>query len=403
MENNRSRLVAALGSLLVGSCSVVVGLVAPAPASASAMPPTAPRSVYLPPAPLPERPAGTLIWAEKVELPLHPPAAVWRMLYHSRDVHGRDVAVSGFAIVPPRRPGRGGRAVYAWAHGSAGQADRCAPSRDLRANLPPYGGQLVGANVALVATDYDGLGTPGTPTPGVGVAEGRAVLDSVRALAQLPNSGKTGPVVIAGESQGGGAALWAAQLAASYAPRLDVRGVAAFAPAAQLSTIVRSLRRPPYSASLGEVLWYADGLRAAYGGRAQLARVLTRQARQDLGRVENECAAQTLVRWRRRPETAVFAVSPMSLPKPFVSLLHASSPGAIAPKSPILLIQGSSDEVIPPAVTAQLKARYCSLGANVARRLYPGANHEDIVDAATDQALAWISDRFKGRRATSDC
>jgi hypothetical protein len=40
MENNRSRLVAALGSLLVGSCSVVVGLVAPA--SAQAMPPRAP-------------------------------------------------------------------------------------------------------------------------------------------------------------------------------------------------------------------------------------------------------------------------------------------------------------------------------------------------------------------------
>jgi Secretory lipase len=171
MENDRSGLFAALGSLLIGSCPAVVSLVAPA--AGHAMPPAAPRSVYLRPAPLPERSAGTLM------------------------------ANSSAPTSPSSR-----RTTTASGH-------------------------------------------PGTPTPGVGIAEGRAVLDSVHALAQLPNSGKTGPVVIAGESQGGGAALWAAQLAASCAPRLNVRGVAAFAPAAQLPTIVRSLRRPPYWASLG--------------------------------------------------------------------------------------------------------------------------------------------------------
>src|SRR4051794_41542349 len=34
-----------------------------------------------------------------------------------------------------------------------------------RSNLPPYGGPLVARGAELVATDYEGLGTPGEPTP----------------------------------------------------------------------------------------------------------------------------------------------------------------------------------------------------------------------------------------------
>ena len=94
----------------------------------------------MPPRRLPLKPAGTLIWAQKVPLPLNPPATVWRILYHSRSLSGKDIAVSGCALVPTTAAPRGALAVYAWAHGSVGQADRCAPSRDPRNNLPPFGG-----------------------------------------------------------------------------------------------------------------------------------------------------------------------------------------------------------------------------------------------------------------------
>ena len=83
----------------------------------------------------------------------------------------------------------------------------CAPFADVSGNLPPYGGVLVGHGAALVATDYEGLGTPGEPTPYVGIAEGHAVLDSVRAAGQLPGTGRLGAVLLAGHSQGGGAVL----------------------------------------------------------------------------------------------------------------------------------------------------------------------------------------------------
>lgn len=183
--------------------------------ASSASPPSPPGDLYQPPRPLPKRPPGTLIWAQKVSLALNPPATVRRILSHSRSRTGADIAVSGFALIPDTVASRQGRQVYAWAHGSTDQADRCAPSRDLRDSLPPYGGPLVARGVALVATDYQGLGTPGEPTTYDGIAEGHAILDSIRAIKHLPGVEKLGSVLIAGNPQGGGAALWAAELARS--------------------------------------------------------------------------------------------------------------------------------------------------------------------------------------------
>jgi hypothetical protein len=143
-----------------------------------------------------------LIWAERVELELNPPATIWRILYHSRDSINHDIAVSGFAVVPDSPAPSTGRDVYAWAHGTVGLGDQCAPSRDVRNHLPVYGGQQVERGTVLVATDYAGLGTPGVPD-GDSRAEGQTVLDSVRAVQTLPGVGSIDDLVIAGHSQGG--------------------------------------------------------------------------------------------------------------------------------------------------------------------------------------------------------
>lgn len=386
--------------LLFAASSVLLGTNHSTAATGGA-PAAPPGNPYTPPAPLPAHPPGTLIWAQQVPLPLNPPATVWRILYHSRTVSGKDIAVSGFALIPDAAP-NGPRPVYAWAHGSAGQGDSCAPSRHLRANLPPYGGPLVARGAAVVASDYEGLGTPGEPTPYVGVAEGHAVLDSVRAIRSLPNAGVLGPVVIAGESQGGGAALWAAQLARSYASDLDARGVVALAPAAQLTTIVGALRRLPFRRYLGAALWAIDGLKAGYPSRIDLSTLLTAKARRDLHKVARECATRTIARWRGQTVSAVFRHNPLSVPS-LVKLLNDVSPGATDPKMPILLAQGDRDEQIPVTVSAQVQERYCRLGAVVTRHVYRGVNHERIADAASDDAVAWISDRLDGKPAPRTC
>ena len=216
---------------------------------------------------------GTLIWAERVEgIDLNPPATIWRMLYHSRNGQDQDIAVSGFALVPTSPAPEGERPVYAWAHGTVGLGDQCAPSHEIRDNLPPYGGQQVERGAVLVATDYEGVGTPGLPTNGDGDGEGRAVLDSIRAVSSLPDVGAIGDVVLAGHSQGGAAVLWASEIAASYAPELDVVGAVSLAPGAELPALADAIVASPYK---GIVLIGAIGLRTTHPD-LDLSRVLTR-------------------------------------------------------------------------------------------------------------------------------
>jgi alpha-beta hydrolase superfamily lysophospholipase len=354
--------------------------------------------LYRPPRPLRDAPPGTLIWAQKVAKPrLTPPATIWRVLYHSRTRDGADVAVSGIALVPDAAPPAGTRPVYAWGHGTSGMGDQCAPSKRIRDNLPPYGGQQLERGAVVVATDYDGLGTPGVPTYLDGVAEGQAMLDSVRAVAGLPNVGTLGDVVIAGHSQGGRAALFASQLAVRYAPELHVSGVLAIAPGAELSTLVPAIERSSYR---GFVLIAAIGWQAAYG--LDPVPYLTAAAVKDLPRVAKECADATIQRYETRTRDQV--VSQALIDAPAVrELIDENSPGGLDPHVPILVVQGDRDEQVPPIVSAQLAAKYCALGATVSRQLYVDASHDGVIDAAGDDALAWIAARFNEEPAAADC
>ena len=91
----------------------------------------------------------------------------------------------------------------------------------------------------VVATDYPGLGTTGPHPYLVGLSEGRAVLDAVRAAQQVEKTGAEPRFAVWGHSQGGHAALFAGQLAKSYAPDLTLVGVAAIAPATELEQLLK--------------------------------------------------------------------------------------------------------------------------------------------------------------------
>ena len=361
--------------------------------------PIAPADVYLPPTPLPLGRPGQVIWAQRVNgITFAPPQTVWRFLYHSRDQVGRDVAVSAYAIVPKSAAPKAGRAVYAWAHGTTGLGDQCAPSKAIRENLPAYAGEVEGGNALVVATDYEGLGTPGDHTYLAGRPEGQAILDAVRAAGALPNAGTLGDVVLAGQSQGGGAALFAAQLAPKYAPELHLRGVLASAPAAELAQIASSDQSSSFK---GLLLLAAAGLHAAYPAFAP-ASFLTAAAESDLARVRTECVDATIARYRSRPGNEVVTVDPARVAA-VARILDENSPGATSPNIPIMIVQGAQDEQIPISVSAALATKYCSHHAIVLRRVYPGASHDGVLDAAHDDAVGWINARLEDRPAPSNC
>ncbi len=373
-----------LGSVLVTSCS------------SSGQP--SDQSFYRPPAPLSAAAPGQLIRMEEVKgIPLNPPARVWRYLYHSTGVSGADVAMSGFALVPTGAPPPGGRPVYGWAHGTVGLGDTCAPSRDVRANLPPYGGQQVERGAVLVAPDYEGMGVPGTPPYAVSISDAHSLLDAIRAAASLPNVGTVGSVVLAGHSQGGAAVLMAGQLAPSYSPVLQVKGVVALAPAPIFPEALTASLQSPYK---GNVILGAIGFTTAYPS-LDLAAFLTPAALADVEDIKRECLPTVLDRYRTVDASTLFRADPSSLPG-VRSALTANVPDRISPAIPVFLARGTKDDQVPATPLTALIGRLCAHGSAIHTKTFD-AGHDDVVTAAEDDALPWITARFDEAAAPQGC
>src|SRR3954467_4876124 len=191
---------------------------------------------YPPPSKLPSG-HGKAVWQRKLTGPavLKSAKSNTLLLYTSTGIHGKSVAVSGDVAIPKGKAPKGGWPVVTWAHGTVGIADACAPSRiGTQKNYDsPLLNSWLKAGYAVVRTDYEGLGTPGPHPYLIGDSEGRSTLDMVKAARKLnPGIGKN--AVIAGHSQGGQAALFAASLAKRVAPELKLKGTVAFAPVSHL-------------------------------------------------------------------------------------------------------------------------------------------------------------------------
>jgi Secretory lipase len=369
----------------------------------SSAPPTAaperpPEKFYAVPDPLPPGPPGALIRSVPITgLSVLPDSRAWAILYHSRDFDGRDVAVSGVVIAPPGPAPAGGRPVVVWGHGSTGLADRCAPSRaGVMGAFGPWLGGLLQQGLVVAATDYQGLGTPGVARHAIGLSAGRAVLDAARAARHLDAAGAGGRVVLHGHSEGGHAVLWASELARAYAPELQVLGVAASAPGAELAAGLRAAGSSgpaslPSGAMLLVVAW-SDAYRLPL-------EVLTPAGRKAVDRVRSSCLQELAA----GPE--VVAVRPRDLltTPPWPALLARNTPGQAAAPAPIFLVQGADDERVTPAVTRALVQRLCRLGDTVELRSYRYVGHFDLVEAASTDVAAWIGERLAGRPARSAC
>ncbi|WP_235201286.1 alpha/beta fold hydrolase [Microbacterium sp. CH12i] len=193
---------------------------------------------YVLPTPLPTAAPGTIIRSEPIaSVPTGSKA--WRVLYHSRDLTGDDIAVSGVVIVPDGPVPDGGRTIVSWAHPTTGAAAKCAPSlaRDPFELIEGLH-ELLAAGYAIAATDYPGLGVDGASSYLLGIPESNSMLDAARAARALTDTGASDRLLLWGHSQGGQAALFAAERAAAYAPELTLEGVAVAAPAANLSALM---------------------------------------------------------------------------------------------------------------------------------------------------------------------
>lgn len=325
-------------------------------------------------------------------------ASVLRVLYHSRSLAGDDIAVSGIVAVPNAPAPAGGRPVLSWAHGTTGIADECAPSKDPRGAGIALIAPFIDRGMVFAATDYEGLGTPGRHPYLAGESAGRGVLDIVRAARALDATvAASHRVVVWGHSQGGHAALFANQIAAKYAPDLEVVGTVAGAPPSHLSLISAALRDSPFRFYLAMVV---AGWAAAYP-TADPADLLTAEGLRRLERVDDGCGADLASSWSDVPYDALVKADPAKV-EPWSKLLMDNDPGFALGESSILIIHGEQDEQIPLISSQLLLARMCDLGQVVERRTYPGS-HAGVIGPSLPDMLRWIDARLAGGPTTSSC
>jgi pimeloyl-ACP methyl ester carboxylesterase len=294
--------------------------------------------------------------------------------------------------------------VVAYAPGTQGWGDQCAPSKEIASGS--FDEQFAVSNLlargwAVVVTDYPGLGTPGGEAYNVGIPEGYGVLDSLRAATLLPGAGLSGsaPMGIEGYSQGGGAADWAAQLQPSYAPGLHLVGVAAGGTPANLQAVADNINGTVWFAFLAGS---AEGFNTVYPS-LNLNRQLTPAGQAAMAQLETMCQAQGLLTYagKKIQDYTVGGINPMTQPD-WEAVLDANNLGAMKPAVPLYEYHGLLDEIIPYRVEQTLHQQYCAMGVNTQLAGYLGDHVLTQVLAQAD-VVNWLAARVAGTPATGNC
>ncbi|MDR7052939.1 pimeloyl-ACP methyl ester carboxylesterase [Pseudomonas koreensis] len=326
-----------------------------------------------------------------------------QMTYRSFSLKGEPVVVSGALFTPKGKAPRGGWPVVSWGHGSSGTNDQCAPSmvqnKEGKIDLYGYGGfiaELLKAGYAVVATDYEGLGTPGDHPYIIADSEARSMIDAVRAGLQVePALSKSWFSV--GHSQGGQAAIAAGELSGSWGRGLDFRGTVGLAPVTNVGAAY--YYGSPGPVDRGFYLLALQGLKTQHP-ELKYEDYLGSQALKLLPETQKECTfkiwqdfsanlGDKLNDYQFTPQSpeAALALQP---------LLDAQSVPRGPTPGPMLLLQGDHDPSIKTAVTNQAVRNARAWGTQAEFRLYPGKDHYSVlgpasVGGSSTDVIKWLN------------
>ncbi|MCR6634646.1 lipase family protein [Devosia sp.] len=345
---------------------------------------------------------GTLLAVEPYDFDVPEGARAWRILYVTTRIDETPAVASAVVMVP--EAANGPLLPVAWAHGTNGTAPGCAPSVVGPLKNVPAVGELLAEGWAYVGTDYVGLGTEGGHAYLVGEDAARAVLDSIRAAAQMSEVEILPRTVVWGHSQGGNSALWTGMLAEQYAPDIEVLGVAAQAPASDLPKLVEGAQRGMFGKIVSSYLLHAyaeiyDDVRVEDYVEGYRAGVL-----QDIaGRCAVDAKALYSIAQLSLLPGELFATRPDGTP--LGARLEENVP--VGPFSmPVFISQGVDDDIVLEPVQAGFVAGLCAGGTNLIYRRYEGRNHVSLVapdSALTGDLVDWTRARFAGDASEGDC
>lgn len=323
------------------------------------------------------------------------------------------ITQSARVYIPRSRDGQS--PVFVFAAGTSGLSDACAPSREQvqRANIGNYENHMITQatqDYISVLPDYEGFNDTQKLQPYfVADSEARTMLGAVQALEQLAERPELGAMqadqlFLTGYSQGGHAALAAANRWDMIETEFTLQGVVGYGPAFDVFDIFRDIPQlAPYL-----VLAYAQ----EYPGEVEVSQLLqTRWVENIPAEAQSFCIDRALKFYpnnRAEVYTPSFAqsISTENLAGNFsgiAELLRRNTVFEDIAEVPILILQGKQDPLVTVVAQAENRQSLCQAAATVEYKEYPHTNHFQTRAHSFFDSLAWTESRVAGARVTGNC
>ena len=327
------------------------------------------------------------------------PVYTKQLLFRSNDVHDNPI-VTATTVIVPGIPWQGStRPVVSFQEAIDSTDSSCNPSHTLQVGTmkesPLVAGWLA-QGFAINVPDFDGkFNTFNT------YAEGKMVLDSLRAVKNDEGLGLADPgIALYGYSGGGSGSMRAAELRATYAPDVRLLGTAGGATPGSLTGIARYAVQPhPGLAGAGNfTMWLGFvALAREYPDVFRPEELLTEEGQQLLRDFQSRCVITIAPSGAYRPLSAYFKPGKSLDTEPAVmQVLEENSLGKHIPDSPILWWHGIWDEIVPPSTVLPTVNKYWDSGADMRFITVPLPEHGLNAVTGCAPAVAWTSAVLRG-------
>jgi pimeloyl-ACP methyl ester carboxylesterase len=328
---------------------------------------------------------------------------------------GATPGIGSAEVLIPDHPVPGAPLIVV-AHGTAGLAASCAPSKSPPAEVIELGLPFAATGHFVIEPDYAGLGTDGVQGYLISDDTAHSVLDAARALHRLFGFDEAArPVVVVGHSQGGGATLSAQAFSRAYYPEGKVLAVVAESTAwtslatdAQLTALAEHPAAPLSGAGAAiTTLQIAAAAAAALGVDHEYDLFSSTHRANMKSLLETDCVAQLITDVPKETPTVGDLLDPIfrleldaclkgsACKDPAASYLmfeRTNNANFVTDGSgpQVLQLQGLKDTVVLPAMAACTIQSLEQAGVKVQVCTNPNADHGGLPPQEASFVLRWV-------------
>lgn len=343
---------------------------------------------------------------------------VYRLTVQSRDETGAPIDLQTDLFIP-RVTAETSFPVLAYAPGTTGLGDECAPSQEYPSgrawgSYRTYSLSYAAQGFITVLPDGTSYTDPARPQEYfISELEAYTLLDAARAaynfLGKPPATVRARPqqaLFLAGYSNGGHAAFASKDFAADYAPELPLRGVISHGATTNVETLMRE--SPIFTPYLVYAYRHFFGPTLINPADIFLDQWLTNFDQDAL----THCVDDIFVYYSNDPpamyrpafRTTLFNGRLGETYPLFKAVLDANNAGVFGGFAvPVAFFQGTADHVITPVAQQQFAALLCERGQPVTYVTLPTVQHANTRQASFKATTGWMRGIARGQTPQNNC